>query len=640
MGTEKQADNAAAATDATPPRSFPVAAIGASAGGLGPTVEVLRHLGADPGLAVVVIHHLDPSHESELVPILSRTTADPRRGRARRRTRREEPRLRRAAERGPADRERHPRARSARRGGRAPPPHRSLLRGARARPDRPRRWRRAQRKRLRRHRRHQGHQERGWDHLRSGRDRAVREHAAERRQHRLRRLHPHAGGDRPRAPPHRPEPAGLAAEREPRRRRARLPAHPHARAKGERRRLRQLQALDPPPSGAAPRLPPAPRRSRRVPRGPEARPRGGHGALRGDAHPRDRVLPRARVVRGAEAHGLPEAARGPPRRRSTAHLGARLLDGRGGLLDRDEPPRVPRGHAPRGHAGEDLRHRPQPRHRREGARGHVRREHRARCLGGAAATLLHEGVRRLPDPPRRTGHVRLREARRHARPAVLRHGSRQLPEPDDLPRSRAAGPRRRPSSTSPSRSPASSCSAARRRCVRSPGSRRSTARTRSTQRTSAAPRLLFDFADATHRLRDGDGNAGQPEHGGRPRLERDGHPARGRSPRARRVRASRGRRDRRPRHPAVPRPDGHVPRAGAGCGLARSAAHGSRRAQAAAPSCLRRCAHEAKRGSRAGRRVHRERRHAPHRRPAGRSPSRSTPHVRRSSSSSSRTSPR
>ena len=56
---------------------FPIAAIGASAGGLAPTVELIRELGAQPGIAVVVIHHLDPTRESGLVEILSRATAMP-----------------------------------------------------------------------------------------------------------------------------------------------------------------------------------------------------------------------------------------------------------------------------------------------------------------------------------------------------------------------------------------------------------------------------------------------------------------------------------------------------------------------------------------------------------------------------------
>jgi two-component system CheB/CheR fusion protein len=52
-------------------------AIGASAGGLAPTVELLRDLGPRPGVALVIIHHLDPTHESGLVEILGRATSMP-----------------------------------------------------------------------------------------------------------------------------------------------------------------------------------------------------------------------------------------------------------------------------------------------------------------------------------------------------------------------------------------------------------------------------------------------------------------------------------------------------------------------------------------------------------------------------------
>jgi two-component system CheB/CheR fusion protein len=57
--------------------AFPIVGVGASAGGLAPTVELLANLGVEPGLAVVVVHHLDPKHESGLVDILSRATAMP-----------------------------------------------------------------------------------------------------------------------------------------------------------------------------------------------------------------------------------------------------------------------------------------------------------------------------------------------------------------------------------------------------------------------------------------------------------------------------------------------------------------------------------------------------------------------------------
>jgi two-component system CheB/CheR fusion protein len=54
--------------------SFVIAAVGASAGGLAPTVELLRELGSEPGVGIAVIHHLDPTRESGLVEILSRAT--------------------------------------------------------------------------------------------------------------------------------------------------------------------------------------------------------------------------------------------------------------------------------------------------------------------------------------------------------------------------------------------------------------------------------------------------------------------------------------------------------------------------------------------------------------------------------------
>lgn len=59
------------------PDPFPIVAVGASAGGLAPTTDLLRHLGSNPGLGLVVIHHLDPTHESHLVEILSRATPLP-----------------------------------------------------------------------------------------------------------------------------------------------------------------------------------------------------------------------------------------------------------------------------------------------------------------------------------------------------------------------------------------------------------------------------------------------------------------------------------------------------------------------------------------------------------------------------------
>lgn len=52
----------------------PIVAIGASAGGLEATTEFLTHLPANPGMAFVVMQHLDPTHESALRSLLARAT--------------------------------------------------------------------------------------------------------------------------------------------------------------------------------------------------------------------------------------------------------------------------------------------------------------------------------------------------------------------------------------------------------------------------------------------------------------------------------------------------------------------------------------------------------------------------------------
>lgn len=59
------------------PRVFPIVGLGASAGGLRPTVEFLAALGNAPGVAVVVVHHLDSQKQSRLVDILAHACALP-----------------------------------------------------------------------------------------------------------------------------------------------------------------------------------------------------------------------------------------------------------------------------------------------------------------------------------------------------------------------------------------------------------------------------------------------------------------------------------------------------------------------------------------------------------------------------------
>jgi two-component system CheB/CheR fusion protein len=54
--------------------SCPIVGFGASAGGLEAITEILRHLGKEPGMAIVFIQHLDPKHSSMLTELLARAT--------------------------------------------------------------------------------------------------------------------------------------------------------------------------------------------------------------------------------------------------------------------------------------------------------------------------------------------------------------------------------------------------------------------------------------------------------------------------------------------------------------------------------------------------------------------------------------
>ncbi len=64
-------------SDLRPGLSFPVVAIGASAGGLAAFTEFLKALSPESGMAFVLIQHLEPSHESALTNLLSKATAMP-----------------------------------------------------------------------------------------------------------------------------------------------------------------------------------------------------------------------------------------------------------------------------------------------------------------------------------------------------------------------------------------------------------------------------------------------------------------------------------------------------------------------------------------------------------------------------------
>ena len=56
---------------------YPIVGVGASAGGFEAFRELLRALPSDTGLALVLVQHLDPGHESLLAKLLSNATAMP-----------------------------------------------------------------------------------------------------------------------------------------------------------------------------------------------------------------------------------------------------------------------------------------------------------------------------------------------------------------------------------------------------------------------------------------------------------------------------------------------------------------------------------------------------------------------------------
>lgn len=74
---KKKALSPIASSAALVQATFPIVAIGASAGGLEAFSNLLRALPPEPGLALVFIPHLDPTHESAMVELLARTTRLP-----------------------------------------------------------------------------------------------------------------------------------------------------------------------------------------------------------------------------------------------------------------------------------------------------------------------------------------------------------------------------------------------------------------------------------------------------------------------------------------------------------------------------------------------------------------------------------
>src|SRR5258705_435249 len=58
-------------------RRLSIVGIGASAGGFEAFSQLLGHLPKDTGMAFVLVQHLDPTHESKLSELLSRTSPIP-----------------------------------------------------------------------------------------------------------------------------------------------------------------------------------------------------------------------------------------------------------------------------------------------------------------------------------------------------------------------------------------------------------------------------------------------------------------------------------------------------------------------------------------------------------------------------------
>ena len=63
--------------EGAPPRTFPIVGLGASAGGLKALQQFFGAFHKEPGLAFVVVQHLDPTHKSETAELLERRTLLP-----------------------------------------------------------------------------------------------------------------------------------------------------------------------------------------------------------------------------------------------------------------------------------------------------------------------------------------------------------------------------------------------------------------------------------------------------------------------------------------------------------------------------------------------------------------------------------
>jgi two-component system, chemotaxis family, CheB/CheR fusion protein len=75
--SDRHVTTASSAADAAPHQAFPIACLGASAGGLEAFVQILQKMRPDSGVAFVVVQHLDPTHDSLLTQILARESSLP-----------------------------------------------------------------------------------------------------------------------------------------------------------------------------------------------------------------------------------------------------------------------------------------------------------------------------------------------------------------------------------------------------------------------------------------------------------------------------------------------------------------------------------------------------------------------------------
>ena len=77
VNLDKSNETAEIAVEPDNNRTFPIAGIGASAGGLDAFERFFRHLPLSMGVAYVVMQHIDPTHDSLLADLLQRFTEIP-----------------------------------------------------------------------------------------------------------------------------------------------------------------------------------------------------------------------------------------------------------------------------------------------------------------------------------------------------------------------------------------------------------------------------------------------------------------------------------------------------------------------------------------------------------------------------------